>query len=423
MYRDPSKRRGRRLAAASLFFTLVFQAESETQWWKGNLHTHSLWSDGNDYPEMIAQWYRDAGYDFLSFTEHNTLQKGDRWITPEKRGGLDALEEYRNAFGSGWVETRENDDGELQVRLKTLDEYQAHFNAPNEFLLVQGEEITSRYLTSPVHINAINLAQLIPAPNGDNVLDVMTKAVNATMKQRETLNRPMFPHINHPNFGWGITAEELMRVPAGAFFEVYNGHPSVRNDGDEVHASTERMWDIILTWRLAKLGLPPIYGIATDDSHHYHERAPDRSNTGRGWVHVKSQFLTPAHIVLAMERGDFYASSGVTLEDFSFDNNRYHVAVQPENDATYTIRFIGTRSGFDDTNDRVRTTGGSALRITHQYSEDVGEVLLEVEGVEATYELKGDEIYLRAEVISSAPMRYPTNESSPNKAWTPPFAP
>ena len=31
---------------------------NETKWHKGNLHTHSLWSDGDDYPEMIADWYK-----------------------------------------------------------------------------------------------------------------------------------------------------------------------------------------------------------------------------------------------------------------------------------------------------------------------------------------------------------------------------
>ena len=34
------------------------------RWWKGNLHTHSYWSDGDDYPEMIADWYKTNGYHF-----------------------------------------------------------------------------------------------------------------------------------------------------------------------------------------------------------------------------------------------------------------------------------------------------------------------------------------------------------------------
>ena len=33
------------------------------RWWKGNLHTHSLWSDGDDFPEMIAEWYKQHGDD------------------------------------------------------------------------------------------------------------------------------------------------------------------------------------------------------------------------------------------------------------------------------------------------------------------------------------------------------------------------
>ena len=50
--------------------------ERETRWWKGNLHTHSLWSDGNDFPEMIADWYRKNGYHFLALSDHNILKRG-----------------------------------------------------------------------------------------------------------------------------------------------------------------------------------------------------------------------------------------------------------------------------------------------------------------------------------------------------------
>lgn len=43
------------------------------RWYKGNLHAHSYWSDGHDFPEMIACWFKDHGYDFLAFTEHDRL--------------------------------------------------------------------------------------------------------------------------------------------------------------------------------------------------------------------------------------------------------------------------------------------------------------------------------------------------------------
>ncbi len=38
---------------------------------KGDLHIHSLVSDGSESPSMVATEYRRAGYDFISITDHN----------------------------------------------------------------------------------------------------------------------------------------------------------------------------------------------------------------------------------------------------------------------------------------------------------------------------------------------------------------
>ena len=112
-------------------------------------------------------------------------------------------------------------------------------------------------------------------------------------------------------------------APGENLFEVYNGHPSVHNEGDATHASLERCWDVVLTWRLALLDLPVMYGIATDDAHAYHEQRVGLSNAGRGWVMVRSRELTPEHLIRAMEAGDFYASSGGTLKRSSIRVGRF----------------------------------------------------------------------------------------------------
>ncbi len=36
-------------------------AAGAARWFKGNTHVHSRWSDGRDFPEMVADWY-GAGY-------------------------------------------------------------------------------------------------------------------------------------------------------------------------------------------------------------------------------------------------------------------------------------------------------------------------------------------------------------------------
>ena len=71
----------------------------------------------------------------------------------------------------------------------------------------------------------------------------------------------------------------------------------------------EEVWDQILS--SGQL----IYGIAVDDAHHFKRPwDPTASRPGRGWVVVRAPRLDAREIVLALERGDFYASTGVTLE-------------------------------------------------------------------------------------------------------------
>ncbi|PYK59020.1 MAG: hypothetical protein DME21_14355 [Verrucomicrobia bacterium] len=182
------------------------------RWWKGNLHTHSLWSDGDDYPEMIVDWYKQHGYQFLALSDHNILLQGDKWIeATNNRGGVVALEKYLRRFGTNWVQLGEA-KGKQRVRLKTLSEFRRLFEEPGRFLLIQNEEITDRFRSKPVHVNATNLRDLIEPQGGNSVLEVIQNEVNAVFEQHRRTGQPMFPHLNHPNFGWAVTAEDFMQV-------------------------------------------------------------------------------------------------------------------------------------------------------------------------------------------------------------------
>ncbi len=397
--------------------------EPAPRWWKGNLHTHSLWSDGNDYPEQIIRWYEESGYQFLALSDHNVFQEGQRWIdATNNAGGALAVEKYVEEFGTNWVEFRTT-NGKREVRLKPLSEFRSLFERPGEFLLIPGLEVTDQYLSFPVHMNLTNGRDIIEPQGGDSVFHVMQNNMDAAIAQRERTGQAMLLHLNHPNFGWGITTEELMRVSGERFFEVYNGHPAVRNEGDPFHPGTERMWDIILTWRLAILGMEPMFGLAVDDSHEYHTFAEGKSNSGRGWIMVRSRFLTPEYLISAMEAGDFYASSGVILEDIGAAQDSLSVTVRAEPGVTYTIQFIGTRKGFDRVSTPLTTSDGVELRLSHRYSSDVGEILKEVSGPQANYSFKGNEIYVRAKVTSSKLKFNPYVTDEVESAWTQPVIP
>jgi hypothetical protein len=397
--------------------------ESAPRWWKGNLHTHSLWSDGDDYPEMIADWYKQRGYQFLALTEHNVLAEGQRWFNlTNNRGGGPIFARYLERFGPDWVEQR-TVDGVAQVRLKPLSEFRTRLEERDRFLLIPAMEITDRHLTAPIHINAANIAAVIAPQGGSNVLDVMQRNVNGVLEQRERTGQPMFPHINHPNFGWAITAEELMRLEGERFFEIYNGHPDVKNLGDDSHAGTERVWDILLAWRIGVLGLPAMLGLAVDDSHHYLDFAIPKSNPGRGWVMVRATNLTPESIVGALEAGDFYATTGVVLNDVRRDGDLLRVSIAAEDGVTYRTEFIGTRRGFDRANEPIRNAAGDRLRVTHRYSADIGKVLAEVTGTSPEFKLGGDELYVRAKITSSKPKTNPNRGGETEAAWVQPFLP
>jgi len=399
----------------------LFAADGPARWWKGNLHTHSLWSDGDDYPEMIAGWYKERGYHFLGFTDHNTLHNSNKWVSIAKsKGGAKAFEKYAAKFGDKWIETREDEQAWKQVRLKMFDEYRGRFEEPGKFLLIQCEEISDRYKTSPIHVNAHNLRERIVPQGGESIVETMQNNIDAVFAQRERTGQPMFPHINHPNFQWAITAEELMQVKRERFFEVYNGHPLVHNEGDATRAGTERIWDIVLTKRLGELGLDVMYGLATDDGHKYHEWAVTNSNPGRGWIMVRAPELSPASLIAAMEAGEFYSSSGVVLKDVRREGKVLSLEIKPERGVTYTTEFIGTRKDYDGRNEPHRTPKGDAVRITHRYSADIGKVLATMKGAKAGYTLTGDELYVRARITSSKLKENPYREGEFEQAWTQP---
>ena len=395
---------------------------AEPRWLKGNLHTHSLWSDGNDYPEMIVDWYVRHGYQFLALSDHNTLSQGPRWMAvkaADKRAKHDGFDRYRKRFGDAWVESR-TVDGEEQVRLKPLGEFRHLFERPGRFLLIQGEEITDRFQSKPIHMNASNVLERIKPQGGRSVVDVMTNDLSAVEDQARRLGRPILGHLNHPNFGYAITAEELAMVTKERFFEVYNGHPDVHHLGDDTHAGVERMWDIINTLRIGEMKAAPVSGLATDDSHNYFGKGG--SSPGRGWIMVRSRFLTPEPIVNAIQSRDFYASSGVTLKEvrFSPESNALEVEIEPQGDATFTTRFVGTLKGYDPARKPVEGKDGKPLAVTQRYSDDVGKVLATVEGVEARYVLTGEELYVRAVVTSSLPPENPSFPDQKAQAWTQP---
>jgi hypothetical protein len=300
---------------------------SPNRWFKGNTHTHTLNSDGDSTPDDVVRWYREHGYHFVVLTDHNFLTSVD---------GLNALH-----------------------------------GASQKFLVVKGEELTDRADGKPLHINGLDVSREIAAQGGSTIVEVLQRSVDAIRGANGV------PHINHPNFGWAITTDQLAQVKNNRLFEIFNGHPQVNNVGGGGVPGLEEMWDALLSRGI------DLYGIAVDDAHYFKQAGnPDLPGPGRGWVYVRAPQLEARALVEALDRGDFYASTGVVLDDLRVDAKTITVTVKPETWAKYRIQFIGKN--------------GRLLRETMDSS--------------ATYQFTGDEGYVRARVL----------ESSGRRAWIQP---
>ena len=394
-------------------------ASDQLRWYRGNMHTHSHWSDGDDYLESIAAWYQQAGYQFLVFTDHNVLADREQWVDIAKTKGRQVAFDKLQLQFPDWVEERTVEDRH-EVRLRRFEEVAQRFNAPEKYLLIQGEEVSDRFQKYPLHFNVSNLKEVITPRGGDSVSRVIQNNVDAAIAQRERTGQPMIIHLNHPNFGYAVTAEDLLRIIGEKFFEIYNGHPGVHNTGDHQHAGCEPIWDIVLTKRLAELKLPVMYGLAVDDGHDYHKIPSRAAEPGRGWVMVLAKELSAGSLIEALEAGQFYSSSGVKLSRVESSEAGLLVEVDAVAGETYTIEFIGTLRGYDPEGQPVLDEKGSEVRTTRRYSPKIGEVLKTVQGTQARYEMICDDIYVRARITSSALHPNPSEPGEFQRAWVQP---
>jgi hypothetical protein len=348
----------------------AFRANSPVRFYKGNLHTHSYWSDGNTYPEAVAKWYRDNGYQFLAVTDHNILQEGRK----TKVIGKDT------------------------VVLKQLADYRNDFEKPGEFLLIAAEEITDQSEKKPVHLNGFNLTTVVKPTGGPTVTECLTANVKAIRAAQQSVGNPEWITVNHPNFVWALTSDALARCGA-RFFEVFNGHPSVWNYGDSARPGTETMWDEANHWRIMN-NEKLLLGVATDDAHQYDKYEIGKANPGRGWTMVRASELTTRALYEAMNAGDFYSSTGVELVNFQSNKKEYSIRIKPVKGIIYTTEFIGWLPG-----------------------KSHSEILKTVTGNKASYRLSGQELFVRARITSSKMKENPFAQGDREMAWLQPIQP
>jgi len=294
----------------------VSAAAAQGQWYRGNTHTHTAFSDGDTSPSVVVRWYKEHGYNFVVITDHDHY-------TP-------------------------------------IDRLNADFGQPGVFLVVGGVEVTDK-----IHLNAINVSESLQPQGGIDAVDIMNRNARAIRAAGG------LPHVNHPNWVWYLTVDQLLAATEVSHFELFNAARDCNSGGGGDTPSTEEMWDRVLsTGRV-------LYGLATDDAHNFYgEFGAGRANPGRGWIMVRAAELTAPALMAAIDRGDFYASTGVELVNYVPNDHDIRLELPADTDYPHT-RYHTFFIGRD------------------------GQVLKQDESFKPSYRFRGDELYVRVRVEAS----------------------
>jgi len=425
------------------------QAADGLKWFRGQLHVHTYWSDGRGFSEQAVAAYKQRGYEFLCITDHNRFAEDtNTWREVVAKEGSwppkvsqTIFDTYVQAFGKDWVErkTESKTNGLItSVRLKTYAEIRAKFEEPGTFILLPGVELTQTLNGFGVHLNYINLPLTLPGIKGASLIKTVKgpKTLSALITQNAAeaeqaaseQQKPYMLMLNHPFWVYyDLVPQNLMDCPKIRFFEVCNGGSDHAPHPKALSYTVEKFWDIVNAFRSIR-GKPLLYGVGSDDAHFYDaKRSNGYAGVSDAWVMVRAAALTQEHLIAAMQRGDFYASSGVLLEEAAFTpaDNTLRVTVKADQGVNYRIHFITTKQGFDQTVTEVASPAekGRPARTIPIYSDDIGRTVKTVVGTNATYRLEADDLYVRARVESDSPSKTaPHFHPKVKMAWTQPYA-
>lgn len=261
------------------------------KFYKANLHMHTTISDGSMTPEETKEAYLKEGYSIVAFTDHEVIAPH-----PEL--------------------TDENFIAITSTEFSATERVSSDYNKNRTYHL-------NYYAKDPTNIISSSFQEEITvAPH----LRHTTEYVTEEMKKYHDSREYSVEHIN----------DMIARANREGFLVSYN-HPVWSTQNYTDYADLKGIWGV--EWYntgCVRTGYPDtiqpiddllrlgerVFPLATDDAH-----GPD--SAFGGFVMVKAAKLEYTAVMDALERGDFYSSSGPLIEDLWLDGNVLHLTHSP----------------------------------------------------------------------------------------------
>jgi putative hydrolase len=129
---------------------------------KGDLHSHSDWSDGTTSIDLMASTAQRLGHEYLVLTDHSPHLRVANGLTSERlRSQLDVVAELNRGFGDftllGGIEVDILDDGALDQTSAMLDRLDVVVASVHSKLRMESPEMTERMLAAieDKHLNVL----------------------------------------------------------------------------------------------------------------------------------------------------------------------------------------------------------------------------------------------------------------------------
>lgn len=243
--------------------------EEGGNWYKGNLHTHTTNSDGSLPPEDTVKQYKDAGYHFLSITDHCHLTK------------------VKENYG---------------------------------MLLIPGEELHcgTTEVNTNFHLVGIDLKEEI-LYSGDEIPIFKKKWWEVHPQEMVDAVKSQGGEIimGHPYWS-ALTTNDMFSCWGYIGTEVFN--TTCLYSIDKGYSMNH--WDNLLVRGRN------IFGFATDDCHnHFNDHR--QNDACQAWIMVKSKKLTIYDIMESIKKGLFYASRGPEIKELKISEGKIFVATSP----------------------------------------------------------------------------------------------
>ncbi len=302
--------------------------------YKANLHCHSTYSDGRLTVDELKAAYMAQGYSIVAFSDHEHLIDNSR-LTDESFLAITACEVAIKEFPN-------------QSTLKNMYMRVCHLNF---YAFDPHNTLTPCYSSVYDHFASEEVKPLI---SFDKEYERVHTAEGINEMIRIANENGFIVSYNHPS--WSLeNATHYLGYEGVWAVEIYNTGCVKSWHGDDEH-----VYDDML--RAGK----KLFCTAADDNHNAQPFESPNSDSFGGHVWINADKLEYSTVMQALQKGDFYASTGPQIFSLTLDNNVVCIQTSPCQKIDLVTRGRRTKAAIAPIGERL-TTASFALKDTDAY--------------------------------------------------------